>query len=369
MEKSIIMKESGFVYRNPKPHLRSIVAYHPSLVLVGENELVATFDLGQAVEAFDYHTELARLVDGGTTWKLERPLISQPPPSTTHTIRTARLADGSLVGLGGLHHRIDAEEGLVNRATFGFVPVDLFLVRSYDAGRSWTAPSHIEPPMVGPSWEICSPIVELSDGRWLAPTATWRGWNGDNPSGEMAVVLISDDAGKSWPAFGLSFDGRESGHSHLEQSVLQLNDGRVLSVCWVIDVETGKNYPSEYSISADRGETFSAPMHTGFKGQTCKVIQLLDGRLFCAYRRDDKPGLWATLAILEGEKWVNLEETPLWLGADSGMKGGTSSGQELSILKFGYPSMKQLSNGDILLLFWCQEECITNVRWIRIGVK
>lgn len=368
MREAIAVKDTGIVYRNPKPHLRSIVAYHPSLVPIGNDEFVATFDLGQAVEALDYHTVAARSVDGGNTWSLEHPLIADPPPSTTHTIRVACLSDGSLVGLGALHHRIEPEEGLVNRSTFGFVPVDLFLVHSHDAGRSWTPPSLIEPPLVGPSWEICHPVVELSGGRWLVPTATWRGWGGENPSGEMGVVLISDDSGTSWPAFGYSFDGRKTGRSHLEQSVLQLDDGRILSVSWVIDVSTGRNFPSEYSLSMDRGETFTPPARTGFLAQTCKVIQLSDGRIFCAYRRDDKPGLWATLAKLEGEKWVNLAEKPLWLGADSGMQGGTSSAQELSDLKFGYPSMKQLPNGDVLLLFWCQEDCITNVRWMKIEV-
>lgn len=369
MDEAIAIEATGYVYRNPNPHLRSIVAYHPSLVVVDENEFVTTFDLGQAVESHDYHTELARSVDGGATWELEGHLIPEPPSSTTHTIRITRLSDGSLAGLGGLHHRTDAEDGLVNRATFGFVPVDLFLVRSHDKGRSWSTPSQIEPPLVGPSWEICSPVVELSSGRWLAPTATWRGWNGENPSGEMTVVLISDDAGKSWPRFGISFDGRETGRSHLEQSVLQLADGRILAVSWVIDVIAGKNYPSEYSISVDGGESFTSPMSTGFNAQTCKVIQLADGRLFCAYRRDDRPGMWATLASLKSERWVNLEEAPLWLGADSGMKGSTSIAQELSILRFGYPSMRQLSNGDILLIFWCQEERSTNVRWLRIAVR
>lgn len=369
MGNSIIVKGMGIVYSNPKPYLRSVVAYHPSLVLIGENEFIATFDLGQAVESLDYHTVAARSVDSGNTWDLEGPLVAEPPPSTTHTIRTTRLADGSLVGLGALHHRIDPEEGLVNRVTFGFVPVDLILVRSHDAGRSWNPPSRIEPPLLGPSWEICHPVVELSDGRWLAPTSTWRGWNGENPSGEMGVVLISDDAGKSWPAFGCSFDGRNTGHSHLEQSVLQLNDRRILSVSWVIDVSTGKNFPNEYSLSRDCGETFAPPKPTGFMAQTCKVIQLADDRLFCAYRRNDQPGLWGTLATLKGEKWINLEDTPLWLGADSGMRGGASSAQELSNLKFGYPTMKQLSNGDIMLLFWCQEDCITNVRWIKIEVQ
>jgi BNR repeat-like domain len=369
MGNSIVATREGHVYRNPKPHLRSVVAYHPSLVLFGESEFVATFDLGQAVEALDYHTVVARSVDAGNTWNLEDPLILNPLPSTTHTIRTTRLVDGSLLGLGALHHRIDPEEGLVNRATFGFVPTDLFLVRSSDAGCSWSAPSTIVAPLVGPSWEICHPVVELSCGRWLAPTATWRGWKGDNPSGEMAVVLISDDAGKSWPTFGCSFDGRETRRSHLEQSVVQLADGRILSVSWIFEVNTGRTFPTEYSLSSDRGETFTAPFLTGFMAQTCKVIQLSDGRLFCSYRRNDKPGLWGTLAKLDGERWTNLDQASLWQGADSGIKEGANSAEELRALKFGYPSMKQLSNGDVLLLFWSQEECSTNIRWIRISLE
>ena len=311
---------------------------------------------------------VARSIDGGTAWSLERPLVAEPPPSTTHTIRTTRVSDGTLVGLGGLHRRKDTQEGLVNRSTFGFVPVDLFLVRSYDAGVSWTVPHLIDLPLLGSSWEICHPIVELSTGRWLAPTATWRNWDGYNPAGERAIVLTSDDGGKTWPAYGCSFDGRETGHSHLEQSVVQLHDDRILSVSWVLAANNGKTFPSEYSLSSDHGETFGGPALTGFHAQTCKVIQLVDGRLLCAYRRDDKPGLWASLAKLEREKWINLEEAPLWLGADSGMIGQASTAEELSALRFGYPSMRQLPNGTILLLFWCQEKCKTIIRWIKVEV-
>src|SRR5213593_613607 len=98
MKTPIHVTATGWVYRNPKPHLRSVVAYHPSVVALGGSEILATFDLGQAVEAFDYHTAAARSVDGGRTWSLEGPLVTDPPPGTTHTIRTRRLRDGSVIG-------------------------------------------------------------------------------------------------------------------------------------------------------------------------------------------------------------------------------------------------------------------------------
>jgi hypothetical protein len=336
--------------------------------LISQNEFLATFDLGEAVESLDYHTVVSRSTDRGETWKVEGPVLKEPPPSTTHTIRTSRLRDESIVGFGGLHRRDDPEAGLINGSTFGYVPVEPFVVRSSDGGRFWSKPEFIEPPLIGPSWETCHHILELEDGRWLAPIATWRAWNGDHASGQQAVVFISDDLGKSWPSFGRTFDGRDSGILHLEQSVIQLHDGGILALCWQHDLQSGNNLPSIYSLSRDRGENFSPPTETGFFAQTAKVVQLRDNRLLCVYRRNDKPGLWGTLARIEKNQWINLEESPLWQGAESGMSGTLDSGEELSNLKFGYPSIRQISAHEVLVLFWCQEDCVTHIRWIKLAV-
>jgi hypothetical protein len=368
MSSTLTVVDSGLVYRNPKPYLRSIVAYHPSVALLGDHELLATFDMGQAVESLDYHTVASRSRDGGRNWQLESPLLAQPRPRTTHTIRVRRLRDGSLVGVGAWFDRSNPEEGLVNRQTAGYVPVDLFWTCSSDGGRSWSQPQEIVPPLRSLSWEFCHPLVELASGKWLAPVATWRAWDGSNPPGEQTVVLISDDRGATWPRFARVFDGRETGRSHLEISMVPLQDGRILAVSWVFSFDSGETFPTEFALSDDHGESFAAPGLTGFRAQTCKILQLVDGRILCAYRRHDRPGLWATLAQLRDEDWTNLGEAPLWEGAPSGMTGQGRSGQELSELKFGYPSLCQLASGEVMLLFWCQEDCITNIRWLRLAL-
>lgn len=360
--------DTGIVYRNPKPYLKSIHAYHPSMVVFSSGEIVVFFDLGVAVESLDYRTHLTRSVDGGKTWHLQGPLFPNPPGRpTTYSVRISQVSD-ELVGFGGLHYRDNPEEGLVNRQTLGFVPMDLIIVRSHDRGHTWSNPEIITPPLVSPAWEVCHHILELPDGRWLAPTATWRGWNGENPAGEQAVVLISGDRGKTWLSFRRTFDGRESGLLHWEQSVVPLQDGRLLAVAWVHDQRTGENLPTPYSISDDGGRTFSTPQPTGLRGQTCKVLQLRDGRILCVYRRDDQPGLWANVAALWGDNWTNLAERSLWQGAASGMTGGTTSADELAALRFGYPSLTQLADGDIFVVFWCVEDLVSNIRWLRLRV-
>ena len=61
----IRLEATGLVYRNPKPYLRAVHAWHPSVALMDDGELVAAFDLGQAVESLDYRTYVSHSADSG----------------------------------------------------------------------------------------------------------------------------------------------------------------------------------------------------------------------------------------------------------------------------------------------------------------
>lgn len=360
---------TGLVYRNPRPHLRSIHAWHPSLVLLDDGELVISFDLGQGPESLDYRTYLSRSKDDGRTWQAPVPLLEETPARrATHSVRLGRTGAGALTACGGRFYRDDPEEGLVNRANLGYVPMDLIWLQSTDAGHTWGPPHTIQPPLVGPSFEICHALVELSDGRWLLPTSTWKSWDGQAPNGMKAVALVSRDQGRSWPEYLDVMDGYAAGVIYWEQSLVRLPDRRLLAVTWAFDEKTGRSGPTPYALSAD-GRTFSPPRLTGLHGQTAKLLCLRDGRVLCLYRRDDRPGLWANLARIGGEEWRNLEEAPLWQGAGSGMTGRAAAGEELSGLKFGFPGMVQLADGDVLAVFWCCEDGIHNIRWLRLQAR
>ena len=66
---------------------------------------------------------------------------------------------------------------------------------------------------------------------------------------------------------------------------------------------------------------------------------------------------------------MNLEEARLWEGASSGMSGQAATGEELSQLRFGYPGMIQLPDGDVFAVFWCMEDYVQNIRWFRLRVE
>lgn len=359
---------TGLVYRNPQPHLKAIHAWHPTLVVPDGGELLAGFDLGEAVESLDYRTYTARSSNGGETWSAPARLFEDSVARrATHSVRLGQAADGTIVGWGARMYRDDPEAGVVNRDNLGYTAMDLILLRSRDGGRTWEGPQTVEPPLVGPAFETCHRVIELADGRWLAPTSTWKGWDGAAPNGMKAIALVSHDRGRTWPEFLDVMDGYAQGIIYWEQSIAQLQDGRLLAVAWAMNERSGQTLPTPYAISQD-GRKFSTPQPTGLHGQTAKTLVLADGHVLCLYRRHDKPGLWAALARIDGDRWIELAQTPLWQGAGSGMKAQERIGAELSSLKFGFPSMVQLPGGDVLAVFWCCEDCIYNIRWLRLRI-
>jgi hypothetical protein len=358
----------GVVYRNPKPYLRSVHTWHPTVARLDSGELVVAFDAGQAVEALDYHSRVVRSTDDGHTWSEPVPILRESlDRPTTYSLRISRVGDGLLVAFGGRYYR-DPEEGQVNRANLGYVPMDLILLRSGDGGRTWSMPETITPPLVGPSWESCHRVVELSDGRWLAPTSTWRGWDGAAPNGMgRAVAFVSRDRGRTWPEAITVFDACAEGVISWEQSVEPLPDGRLLAVCWAYHEPTGKTRPTPYALYTG-GPAFGPPRLTGLRGQTTKLTGLGGGRVLALYRRDDRPGLWAALARIDADTWVTLDEAVVWQGAASGMAGVGSGADELSELKFGFPQTTRLPDGDVFAVFWCLRDGVHEIRWARLRI-
>lgn len=364
--------ETGLVYRNPKPYLRSVHAYFPSITVLSVNEILATLVLGSAFESVDCHVYIARSRDSGKTWTMEGSIYeSSSDRPTSETCRITRMADGEIVAFGARYDRSNPEEGLTNHKTLGFVPVELILFRSRDDGCTWSGPEVIEPPLVGPSFEICCPILSLKDGLWLAPTSTWKGWNGECPNGMKAIALCSYDRGRTWPECVDVMDNYANHIIYWEQKIIELDGDRLLSVAWAFNEATGKDLPNQYAISENGGRCFGRPQSTGLLGQTLTPILLEDGRILSIYRRMDKPGLWANVSYLKGNRWINETESPLWgIQVHSFNKKGPTKNMAdaFNILKFGAPCATILPNGEVFVAFWCVEECVSNIRWFRLQV-
>ena len=366
---------TSHIYRNPKPHLRARHAWHPTLVVIDQNELIAAFDIGEAVESLDYRTYISRSRDGGQTWDAPVPmfsdnLVKHPTRHTTHISRPRRMSDGELVAFIARFYRDDPEQGIWNPDTTGVVEMDLMVARSPDGGLTWRQPQHIAPPLVGQPFEVCHTIIELANGQWLAPVSCLRCWDGEAPNGLKVIAMVSADQGKTWPTYIDILDDFANGIVHFEQSVVQLADERLLAVGWAFDERSGKTEAVNYAVSHD-GKTFSTPPRpTGLSGETSKLLALPDGRVVCVYRGIDPPGLCGTIAHLDGKQWRHDEPQVLWQGTSpTRMFGEATATDELRSLKLGCPNLTLLPDGDVLVAFWCHEDEVYNIRWIRLSVN
>ena len=366
---------TGHIYRNPTPHLRARHAWHPTLVVIDQNELIAAFDIGEAVESLDYRTYINRSHDGGQTWDapvsiFPDNLIQHPTRRTTHIARPRRMANGELVAFTARFYRDNPEQGIWNPDTTGLVEMDLMVTRSTDDGRTWRQPQHIDPPLIGQPFEVCHTIVELANGQWLAPVSCLRCWDGEAPNGLKVIGLISADQGATWQRYMDILDDFANGVVHFEQSVVQLADGCLLAVGWGFDERSGKTKAVNYAVSND-GKTFSTPPRpTGLSGETSKLLALPDGRVVCVYRGIDPPGLCGTIVRLDGEGWRHDEPQILWQGDRlTRMFGEATATEELRSLKLGCPNLALLPDGDVLVAFWCHEDEVYNIRWIRLAVS
>jgi hypothetical protein len=365
------VKGTGLIYRNPKPHVWSRHAYFPSVVNLRNGELLCSLVLGQAFESADGRLHLARCADNGATWELQGRMLPEDRSRVySETGRIACLGDGSLVAIVEKCDRHRTEDGYTNPQTLGFVETELFVYRSRDKGLSWSAPERLEPPLVGPEWEICSPIVELSDGRWMLPTSTWRAWDGTCPNGMKAVALFSHDRGKTWPECADVMNRAPDKIIHWEQKIVEMEPGTLLSVAWAYDEANAKNLPNQYAISSDAGRTWAAPRATDLSGETAATLPLSGNRVLVVYRRVDTPGLWAAEASIERGIWKTERQFPLW-GAPSVYTGSHSGNmpEKFAVLRFGAPCITKLDDGDIFIAFWCVEDCVSNIRWFRVTDK
>lgn len=361
--------DSGVIYRNPNPGYQHVFAAFSHPVQIGEQELLCTYNRGEALYATDLTFYQTRSQDGGHTWSKHQ-VVYDPAgddrPYSYHAPFLSRMDDGTLLITAFRVDRSDPERPIFNEATGGLTDLETVLFRSRDNGRSWQGPETVSLP-AGMVLSPSTGILELDNGLWFLPFDQWHAFDEPGPYRPRTVALFSRDRGRTWGDAITFADGEARGKGFWHGRIIRLADGRLFTLFWLADMQTGQDLPLHRCFGSPDAREWSQPEPTNIPGQTNHATELAEGRLAAIYtrRESDRPGFFVTLSQDGGKTWDLENQVRVW-DASGRDRLGVDAPEEYprshDTIAFGAPTATTLRNGQILVSFWCTEMAITHVR-------
>lgn len=194
-----------------------------------------------------------------------------------------------------------------------------WIVTSSDLGKTWSPPRRL--------FESCycsSPIRELSDGRLIL------GLYKDLGKTSIGAVGTSDDGGKTWKQVDIDNGGLRL---DAETDVIELSDGTLYAA---------QRPAMCYSVSKDRGNTWSVSKPMGFPGHCPYFLRTRDGIILLAHR------------VPATSLHYSLDECKTW-----------SKNVLVDSLGGAYPSMVNLKDGTVLIVYY-EEGAGSSIRCKRL---
>lgn len=279
---------------------------------------------------------LFRSRDGGRTWG-EKTVVDDETHrfSQTQDVPATQLSDGSLLLTmysWAVTQAPDPEVRRTRPRPFSVTLEGLSLHRSTDEGRTWSPRQPVRIPGLGPLVARC-PALELPDGTLMLIVATNR-----NGAPYSDWVITSKDKGATWSDPVLVAEDPAKEMYYCESGIVQLRNGKIILMH---RTKPGYLYQSE---SIDNGKTWRGPVKTPmWSGSPAHLLELKDGRLLCTYGYRRAPfGVRACLSRDGGKTWDIEREIVL---RDDG--GNTD---------LGYPSVVEMGNGSLLVVYWFNNE-------------
>jgi alpha-L-rhamnosidase len=203
-------------------------------------------------------------------------------------------------------------------------PLRLHYRRSGDSGRTWCVP--IETGQTNHTSRANG--IRLATGELLVPLHM----RGTKAGG----VLKSRDGGKTWTRFGVVANPKGQGG---EPTIAELRSGKVLMLLRTRDGEVWR------SVSADKGETWSAPEKTGLPGAASShhLLRTRDGTLVLTHNPSKPPLRFPLTMRLSRDDGATWREPVILADRPENVAGWQVS----------YPSAVELSDGTVVTV-WTQ---------------
>ena len=196
------------------------------------------------------------------------------------------LAPGHLLGAFWWLDRSDPSRPMINPETTGTLPNRIFLMDSFDDGRTWTNRREVDTRPF-PSVALMGAPLALADGSIAVVSEAWKTyddagyWRALRPSSRSRTTAATPSSRPSSvahdPANRLLFWD--------ERLAVDPETGRLVGMFWTHDRAAGAGRATRTSPGRRRrtARSWTYPTDTGFAGQIPRPLPLPGGRVLCVY--------------------------------------------------------------------------------------
>ncbi|MGI8783869.1 MAG: sialidase family protein [Acidobacteriota bacterium] len=366
------------VLNRGQPGTRRANSTFPSIAILPDKSLLASYRVGSTKDSDDEAIELRRSADGGRTW-------SEPvaPFSSSVEGRRGSLKLVYVTPLSGQHLLaagmwVDREAypgcPLFNSRTEGCLPMQILLSDSFDLGRTWSDWRELPLPYeLGPP-SLTNPILRLPSGDLAVSIETNKSYLDDSTWYQRVVYAWSNDLGRTWGPPSTVSQDPTARIFNWDQRAGVAPDWRLVSFSWTYDRQTNRYLNVHRRVSRDEGHTWSEPEDLGFTDQPSHPAILSDGRIVVAWvDRFQSRSIRARSAAAIDAPFTSDTEAVLYESAApvASATGGGDTGDllaEMGLWNFGLPFAEALPDGDVLVLYYRGTADVLEVCWARVAL-
>ena len=151
-------------------------------------------------------------------------------------------------------------------------------------------------------------------------------------------------------------------------------DGGIFAMLWAQDAQSGRFLHNHLVMADPTGQQWSDPMPTNVFGQTSRLVDLSEDRVFLVYslRESESPGIMGVLSEDNGRSFDLDNQVVLWDAYGKESLGVPRTDQYPSshdVIAFGAPNAILLDDGSIMVAYWATQAGLAHVRWARLALK